>query len=46
MAGATCAALAGKPQLPTFSKHLFFWAGSDKAALIGATYCRMRTRLP
>src|SRR6476659_8958129 len=33
MAGATCVAFAGKSQLPTFSKHLFFWAGSDKAAL-------------
>src|SRR3954447_23465838 len=32
MAGATCVALAGKLQLPTFSQHLFFLQAA-KAAL-------------
>ena len=46
MAGATCAASAGKSHLPTFSSIFSFWAGSDAGGARCATFCRMRTRLP
>ena len=42
MAGATSRREPASLHAPTFSKHLFFQADSDRARSVGASFCRMR----